>query len=164
MKNKKMIEIERKFLVETLDFIPLADEKITLRQGYLNHDPERTVRVRCSNTSGFLTIKGKSSKSGMHRFEWEKEISLAEAEALLKLCLPNVIEKERYLIREGEHIFEVDVFHGRLNGLIIAEVELNSEDENIKLPHWIGKEVTGDKRYYNLFLSSMDLKKSPKDS
>lgn len=164
MKNKKMIEIERKFLVNSLDFIPKASEKRTIRQGYLNRDPERTVRVRCVNTSGFLTIKGKSSANGMRRFEWEKEIPLIEAEALLKLTLPQMIEKERYCVQVGRHLFEVDVFHGHLEGLIVAEVELNNEEDIITLPDWIGKEVTGEKKYYNLALSSMDLKKSPKDN
>ena len=151
-----MIEIERKFLVETLDFVSDAFDKKTIRQGYLNRDTHRTVRVRSVNGSGFLTIKGKSSSNGMRRFEWEKEIPLGEAEALLKIALPSIIEKDRYYIKAENHIFEVDIFHGHLKGLIMAEVELKTEKEAIAFPNWIGKEVTGDEKYYNLFLSSTE--------
>lgn len=149
-----MIEIERKFLVSTMDFQNLARSKAYIKQGYLSKDPHRTVRVRIKDEQAFLTIKGISSESGMSRFEWEKEISLEEGKILLQLSLPTIIEKTRYIIPHGEYNFEVDVFEGDHKGLILAEIELSSEKTKIELPHWIGKEVTGNKLYYNSYLSS----------
>lgn len=148
-----MTEIERKFLLASQDFKNEASSKVRIVQGYLNSDPERTVRVRIKGEKAFLTIKGKSNESGLSRFEWEKEIPVNEAEALLKLCEPGVIEKIRYEIRAGKHIFEVDEFFGENEGLFLAEVELNSEDEKFERPDWIGAEVTGSKEYYNSYLS-----------
>lgn len=148
-----MTEIERKFLLASQDFKNEASSKVRIVQGYLNSDPERTVRVRIKGEKAFLTIKGKSNESGLSRFEWEKEIPVNEAEALLKLCEPGVIEKIRYEIRAGKHIFEVDEFFGENEGLFLAEVELNSEDEKFERPDWIGVEVTGSKEYYNSYLS-----------
>lgn len=107
------------------------------------------MRVRIRNGRGYLTIKGASNESGTSRYEWEKELSLHEAEELMKLCEPGVIDKTRYLVRSGEHIFEVDEFYGENEGLIVAEVELNAEDEAFVKPSFIGQEVTGDVRYYN---------------
>jgi len=146
-------EIERKFLVKSTDFIKESNVNNRIVQGYLNSNPERTVRVRIKGNKGFLTIKGKGNESGTTRFEWEKEISLFEAEALLQLCESGSIDKIRYEISIGKHMFEVDVFSGENQGLIIAEVELSSENEFFEQPNWLGKEVTGDKKYYNSYLS-----------
>ncbi|KQC32133.1 adenylate cyclase [Nonlabens sp. YIK11] len=148
-----MQEIERKFLIENADFLKgLKGLKIV--QGYLSSDPERNVRVRIKGDQGFLTIKGISNDSGTSRFEWEKEIDVQEAQQLLKLCLPGVIDKTRFEIPVGKHIFEVDVFDGENNGLIIVEVELQNEKELFEKPEWLGQEVTGDVRYYNSYLVS----------
>ena len=155
-----MIEIERKFLVSSTAFIALASSKVYIKQGYLSKDPHRTVRIRIKDEQAFLTIKGISSESGMSRFEWEKEISLEEGKTLIELCLPAIIEKTRYVIPHAKHYFEVDVFEGGHKGLILAEIELPSEQTLIKLPQWVGKEVTGDKRYYNSYLSSKESKNS----
>ena len=148
-----MEEIERKFLVESTDFIKESTVNNRIVQGYLNSNPERTVRVRIKGNKGFLTIKGKGNENGTTRFEWEKEIALSEAEALLQLCESGIIDKIRYEIPLGKHTFEVDVFSGENQGLIIAEVELTSENEFFEQPNWLGKEVTGDKKYYNSHLS-----------
>jgi len=154
-----MQEIERKFLIlQTPDFKDEARNKTRIVQGYLNSAPDRTVRVRIKGDKGFLTIKGRSSSDGLSRFEWEKEVALFEAEELLKLCEPGVIEKFRYEVEVGEHIFEVDEFTGLNAGLIIAEVELQSEHEEFPRPAWLGTEVTGEKRYYNSYLSKFPFK------
>ncbi len=149
-----MIEIERKFLVQSMDFLEQATKKAIMRQGYLSKDPERTVRIRINDQQSFLTIKGRSNVSGMSRFEWEKEITLEAGIQLLSLALPSVIEKTRYFVPHKQWLFEVDVFAGIHQGLILAEVELNSETETVDLPAWIGKEVTGDPNYYNAVLSN----------
>ena len=141
-------EIERKFLVIG-DFKSQAFEQSRIVQGYISSARGRTVRVRIRNGRGYLTIKGASNESGTSHYEWEKELSLHEAEELMKLCEPGVIDKTRYLVRSGEHIFEVDEFYGENEGLIVAEVELNAEDEAFVKPSFIGQEVTGDVRYYN---------------
>ena len=141
-------EIERKFLVIG-DFKSQAFEQSRIVQGYISSARGRTVRVRIRNGRGYLTIKGASNESGTSRYEWEKELSLHEAEELMKLCEPGVIDKTRYLVRSGEHILEVDEFYGENEGLIVAEVELNAEDEAFVKPSFIGQEVTGDVRYYN---------------
>ncbi|WP_040279477.1 CYTH domain-containing protein [Psychroserpens damuponensis] len=148
-----MIEIERKFLVTSEAFKTESYKHTRIIQGFLNTNPERTVRVRLKGNQGFLTVKGKSTSDGLSRFEWEKEISITEAQSLLKLCEKGVIDKVRYEVKQGNHVFEVDVFDEDNKGLIIAEVELNHEDENFKKPNWLGKEVTGNKRYYNSQLS-----------
>ena len=145
---KRQQEIERKFLVIG-DFKSQAFEQSRIVQGYISSARGRTVRVRIRNGRGYLTIKGASNESGTSRYEWEKELSLHEAEELMKLCEPGVIDKTRYLVRSGEHIFEVDEFYGENEGLIVAEVELNAEDEAFVKPSFIGQEVTGDVRYYN---------------
>ena len=155
-----MIEIERKFLVNTDDFKSLATSSIFIKQAYLSKDPHRTVRIRIKDKQAFLTIKGISSTSGMSRFEWEKELALEEGEMLLKLALPTVIVKTRYIVPQGKLFFEVDVFEGYHKGLILAEIELPNEKASIDLPLWIGKEVTGDVRYYNSYLSSKESKNS----
>lgn len=148
-----MEEIERKFLVTSTEFIQESSLQNRIVQGYLNSDPSRTVRVRIKGEKGFLTIKGKGNASGTTRFEWEKEIAVAEAELLLQLCEKGIIDKIRYEIPIGKHTFEVDVFSGENQGLIIAEVELSNENETFEKPQWLGIEVTGDKRYYNSYLS-----------
>ncbi|MGB7786659.1 MAG: CYTH domain-containing protein [Salinimicrobium sp.] len=154
-----MTEIERKFLVTGDSFKKEAFKQTRILQGYLNSNPERTVRVRLKGKKAFLTIKGKSNESGMSRFEWEKEIPAGEAEELIKLCEPGTIEKIRYEIKLKDHIFEVDEFFGSNQGLILAEVELASEEENFEKPHWLGQEVTGKKEYYNSWLSKNPYKK-----
>jgi CYTH domain-containing protein len=148
-----MIEIERKFLVTSDGFKSQAHSKHSIVQGYLNSNPERTVRIRIQGESGFLTIKGKGNESGMTRFEWETEIALIEAKPLLALCEKGVIHKTRYEVKVGNHTYEVDVFSGENEGLIIAEIELSDESESFEKPYWIGEEVTNDKRYYNAYLS-----------
>lgn len=144
-----MIEIERKFLVTSEQYKTQIVSSHNIRQGYLSLDPERIVRVRLSNQKGYLTIKGKSSQSGMSRFEWETEISVAHTTALLSLCLPPLIEKTRHLVKFDQHIFEIDEFEGQNKGLLIAEIELKSESETFTSPEWLGKEITGNKKYYN---------------
>lgn len=153
-----MLEIERKFLVRSTAFKALAAAKNTIAQGYLNSDPERTVRIRIMGESGFLTIKGKGNESGTTRLEWETELPLAEARPLLALCEKGMIEKIRYEVKVGSHLFEVDEFLGENEGLLIAEIELRDENESFEKPGWLGEEVTGDERYYNAFLSKNPFK------
>ena len=147
------VEIERKFLVKNDDFKLEAKRIHKIRQGYLNSNKNRAVRVRVWDEIGYLTIKGKSNASGTSRFEWEKEIPFAEAELLLLLCEPSVLEKNRYIIEHGNHKFEVDVFLWVNDGLIVAEIELQDENEPFSKPNWLGKEVTGDPKFYNASLS-----------
>jgi CYTH domain-containing protein len=147
-----MIEIERKFLLKSASFIgDIAGNRIT--QGYLTTDPNRTVRVRIRGDSGTVTIKGKSNESGLSRYEWEKEIPVVEAQALLEIALPGIIDKTRYVINFKGFNYEVDVFHGANKGLLLAELELEDELQPFLKPDWLGDEVTGDKRYYNSYLS-----------
>lgn len=153
-----MIEIERKFLVTSLDFKQEAFRRTRIVQGFLNTDKERTVRVRIKGDKGFITVKGPSNIEGLSRFEWEKEIPKVEAEALLKLCEPGIIDKIRYEIKVENHIFEVDVFSGENEGLMLAEIELKTENEVFKIPCWIGDEVTGNIKYYNSQLSKKPFK------
>ena len=154
-----MQEIERKFLIlDTPDFRKEAFNSTRIVQGYLNSAPERTVRVRIRGERGFLTVKGKSSSDGLSRYEWERKIPLFEAEELLRLCEPGAIEKTRYEIQCGDHIFEVDEFLGENEGLLLAEVELKDKNDKIEKPGWLGEEVTGNKRYYNSFLSKFPFK------
>jgi len=144
-------EIERKFLVKG-DFKNLAKKETRITQGYLSSVPERTVRVRVKGEKGFITIKGIGNESGASRYEWEKEIPTEEVKELLKICEPGVIDKTRFLVEAGEHTYEVDEFYGENEGLIVAEVELSSEDEKFTKPEWLGEEVTGDVKYYNSML------------
>lgn len=144
-------EIERKFLVNG-DFKNHAIKETRIVQGYLSSIPERTVRVRVKGDKGFITIKGIGNTSGASRYEWEKEIPVNEVEELLKICEPGVIDKTRYLVKVGSHTFEVDEFYGENKGLILAELELASEAESFTKPEWLGKEVTGDTKYYNSML------------
>ena len=148
-----MIEKERKFKVKSKKFISLSHKVVNMKQGYLSKDNNLSVRIRISDKKSYLCIKGPSSKSGISMFEFEKKISLFEGRKLLKLCLPRIIFKKRYLIEYQNQLFEVDVFEGFLKGLILAEIELNAESQQIYLPDWIGEEVTGIKSFYNSQLS-----------
>ena len=141
-------EIERKFLVHD-GWRAVSHRQTRIVQGYLSSVPGRSVRVRIAGDQGFLTIKGAASASGVSRYEWEREIPVDEAEALLALAEPGVIEKVRHLVAVGPHTFEVDEFFGQNAGLVVAEIELGAEDEAFERPHWLGAEVTGDRRYYN---------------
>ena len=152
------IEIERKFLVKNDSYKTESFKVLTIKQGFLNSNKNRVVRIRISDDKGFITIKGISSKDGTSRFEWEKEISLDEATNLLLLCEKTVIEKNRYLIKIKNHIYEVDEFLGSNKGLVIAEIELNSIDELFLKPTWLGKEVTGIPKYYNSEISKNPFK------
>ena len=125
-----MIEIERKYLVKSIDFKDSYSKKSDIAQGYLSSVAERTVRVRIKGEKGFLTIKGIGNETGVSRFEWEKEIALDEARQLLKLCEKGVIEKTRYEVNYENHLIEIDVFHGENEGLTLAEIELK-DDENL---------------------------------
>lgn len=145
-------EIERKFLVKDDSYRKMADSCSRIRQGYICSMRGRTVRVRIRDKKGYLTIKGPSNTSGTSRYEWEHELSLNEAEELMKLCEPGMIDKTRYLVRVGTHVFEVDEFYGENQGLVVAEVELKSEDEAFERPDFLGEEVTGQVKYYNSFL------------
>ena len=146
-------EIERKFLVGG-DFKTQAFKATPIKQGYLSSVQERIVRVRLKGDQGFITIKGKADETGLSRFEWEKEIAKEDTLALLALCEPGMIDKTRYLVKntDGKHTWEVDVFHGDNEGLVLAEIELDSEEDAFDKPTWLGKEVTGDDRYYNSML------------
>lgn len=148
-----MIEIERKFLVTSEAYKTEAFKQSRIVQGFLNTHKERAVRVRIQGNKGFLTVKGASNADGLSRFEWEKELSVTDCEALLKICEKGIIEKIRYEVMLGNHIFEVDEFLGDNIGLVIAEIELTNETEIFEKPAWLGKEVTGDIRYYNSQLS-----------
>ncbi|MDV7137795.1 CYTH domain-containing protein [Maribacter sp. TH_r10] len=148
-----MVEIERKYLVKDISYREVAISRKRIVQGFLNTDPDRTVRVRIKGDEGFLTVKGISNASGTTRFEWETGIKVEEAEALLQLCEPSVIDKTRYEIPMGKYLFEVDEFHGDNEGLIIAEIELDNENDFFERPDWLGEEVTGDIKYYNSQLS-----------
>jgi len=145
-------EIERKFLVNE-GYKQFASSGTRITQGYLSSVPERIVRIRINGEKAFITIKGVSNQSGLSRFEWEKEIQVSEARELLALCETGIIDKIRFLIQVGKFTFEVDEFYGENEGLVVAEIELHSEEELFDRPSWLGEEVTGDKRYYNSMLS-----------
>ena len=144
------LEIERKFLVKKCtDFKSQAFASDRIKQGYICSGHGRTVRVRIRGGRGYLTIKGPSADGGLSRYEFEKEITLDEAEQLFRLCEPGIIDKTRYLVNSGDHVFEVDEFYGDNEGLVMAEVELKAPEEPFIKPDFIGKEVTGDRRFYN---------------
>ena len=145
-------EIERKFLVKG-EYKSQAVQSFRIVQAYLSSVTDRTVRIRIKGEKAYITIKGKSNESGVSRYEWEKEIPVNEAEELLLLCEPGAIDKTRYEIPVGKHIFEVDEFYGDNSGLTLAEVELKDEAESFIRPEWLGEEVTGDRRYYNSCLT-----------
>ena len=148
-----MQEIERKFLVTSQSFLDEAVEKQQIIQGYISLHPSRSVRVRIQDNCGFITIKGASNPTGLSRFEWECSISVVEAKQLLKLIEGTLIQKTRYRVPTKTHCFEVDVFEGEHEGLIIAEIELKEEDESFEKPAWLGKEVSGKPEYYNVSLA-----------
>lgn len=157
-----MVEIERKFVVLSDAFKNLSQRKFHIAQGYLNSNPERTVRVRIKGESGFITVKGKGNETGTTRFEWETEISLSEAKPLLELCESGTVDKIRYEVPFGKHVFEVDEFFGENQGLVLAELELSDENEPYEKPEWLGHEVTNDPRYYNSYLSKNPFSTWPK--
>jgi len=153
------LEIERKFLVKKgSDFKSRAYASDRIKQGYICSGHGRTVRVRTRGSHGYLTIKGPSVDGGLSRYEFEKEISLDEAGQLFRLCEPGIIDKTRYLVKSGNHTFEVDEFYGDNEGLVMAEVELAAPDETYEKPDFIGKEVTGDRRFYNSHLRNNPFK------
>lgn len=152
------LEIERKFLVRGDGYRRQAFTSSRIRQGYICSGHGRTVRVRIRDARAFLTIKGPSNAAGLSRYEFEKEITLDEAEHLMALCEPGRIDKTRYLVKSGSHTFEVDEFYGDNEGLVIAEVELQAEDEPYEKPDFVGEEVTGDRRYYNAHLTKHPFK------
>lgn len=156
-KKSTSVEIERKFLVNPV-FLPHVSNSTVIAQGYLNSDPERTVRVRLSGDEAFITIKGAGSESGMSRYEFERPIEVRDALELMELCEPGQIRKVRYYIPHGNHTYEVDVFEGDNEGLVIAEVELKSEGEKFSKPEWLGEEVTGRSEYYNSALAKRPFK------
>src|SRR6187551_3762040 len=131
-----MIEIERKFLVTSDAFKEESFAQNRIKQGYLSSVPERTIRVRIKGNKGFLTIKGVTNESGLSRFEWEKEIPVDEAKELLKLCEKGAIDKTRFEVKMGNHVFEIDEFYGENEGLVMAEIELASETEPFEKPNW----------------------------
>lgn len=153
------LEIERKFLVRGDGYKRQARSSSRIKQGYICSGHGRTVRVRLRDTQAFLTIKGPSLDGGLSRYEFEKEITFDEALSLFRLCEPGVIDKTRYLVDYGNHTFEVDEFYGENEGLVMAEVELSSPDEPYEKPDFIGKEVTGDHRFYNSHLRQNPYKK-----
>ena len=150
----KNTEIERKFLVHSDAFLKEATEHFSILQGYLCKDPSKTIRVRIRDTHAFLTIKSSALRVGLAKFEWEREIDIADAQELMKLCLPGAISKTRYIIpappyQGSPRCWEVDVFHDRLEGRVLAEIELGDEHEPFLRPEWLGEEVTGQPQYYN---------------
>jgi len=145
------IETERKFLVKG-EFRHLAVEEIRITQTYLSIDQDKTIRIRIANYKAFITIKGRTIGNSISRSEWEFQIPISDATEMMKLCLNGKIVKTRYFIPAGEHNFEVDVFHDKNEGLIIAEIELSSDDEKFEIPDWLGEEVTGNPYYYNVNL------------
>lgn len=145
-------EIERKFLVKDKSYRAFVQRQLYIIQGYLSAIPERTVRIRICGEAGFITIKGIGNATGVSRYEWEHPIPLNDARALLKLCEPGIIEKNRCELIEGIHVFFIDEFLGDNEGLVIAELGLKEEHESFDRPSWLGKEVTGETKYYNSML------------
>ena len=151
-------EIERKFLVKDDSYKAKAYASRKVKQGYISSAHGKTVRVRIMDDKGFLTIKGPSDEEGLGRYEWEHEIPMNEAEELMRLCEPGMIDKTRYLVKSGNHIVEVDEFHGDNDGLVVAEIELRNENEAYERPDFLGEEVTGDVKFYNSFLKKYPFK------
>ena len=143
------LEIERKFLVLDDSYKHEAFSNSHIRQGYICSERGRTVRIRIRDEHAYITIKGPSLNGGLSRYEFEQEIPFVDGENLMSLCDPGIIDKTRWLVKSGRHTFEVDEFHGDNDGLVVAEVELASEDEPYEKPAFIGQEVTGDRRCYN---------------
>lgn len=143
------LEIERKFLVQNDSYKQQSFSHSHIQQGYITSERGRTVRIRIRDDRAYLTIKGPSMDGGLSRYEFEQEISLEDGRQLMKLCEPGIIDKTRWLVQSGDHVFEVDEFFGDNEGLVMAEVELHTATEQVILPNFIGEEVTGDRRYYN---------------
>jgi adenylate cyclase len=141
-------ETERKFLVKG-EFRHLAVKAMEIKQRYLSRDPEKIIRIRIADDKAYLTIKGRPEAGRLMRNEWEFSIPVKDAEDMMELCLPGIIIKTRYLVPHGIHRYEVDVFHGKNEGIVVAELELPDENEIFEIPGWLGKEVTGDPAYYN---------------
>lgn len=152
------VEIERKFLVEGTEYREMAYSSDLIVQGYICRQDGNSVRVRIRDGRGYLTIKGPSLDGGLSRYEWEREISLSEAEDLLLLCRDAKIDKRRYLVKCGNHTYEVDEFYGDNEGLVVAEIELSDKDEPFERPSFLGREVTGEARYYNGHLTRFPYK------
>ena len=150
-------EIERKFLIKG-DFKADIIKSTKIIQAYLSSVPERAVRVRINGDCGFITVKGIGNESGATRYEWEKEISVKDAEDLLKIFEPGIIDKTRFIVKHRDHIYEIDEFYGENEGLTIAEIELESEEEVFEKPEWLGEEVTGEEKYYNVILIKQPFK------
>lgn len=151
-------EIERKFLV-CKPFKALVYSSSRIMQGYICAGSGRTVRIRIRDDKGYLTIKGATNSTGISRYEWEKEIPLKDAQELMQLCLPGIIDKTRYLVDYKGHTWEIDEFYGDNEGLMLAEIELEKEEETFDKPEFIGEEVTGDLRFYNSHLMQYPFKK-----
>lgn len=143
------LEIERKFLVLNDSYKQQSFSHSHIQQGYITSERGRTVRIRIRDEQAYITIKGPSLDGGLSRYEFEQEIPLSDGMQLMKLCEPGIIDKIRWLVRSGDHVFEVDEFFGENQGLVMAEVELRTTTETFILPDFIGNEVTGDRRYYN---------------
>ena len=156
------LEIERKFLVKG-DYKPFVTRSVHMKQGYLCSSEGKTVRIRISGEKGYITIKGPTPAGSFSRFEWEMEIPLHDAEGLLAMCDTGLIDKVRHIVPFEGHVFEVDEFAGENQGLVVAEVELSSEDEEFARPEWLGREVTGERRYYNSCLLSCPYSKWGED-
>jgi adenylate cyclase len=141
-------ETERKFLVKS-EFRHLAVREIKIIQTYLSIDPDKTIRLRIADNRAYMTVKSRPKMNSITRNEWEFEIPLTDSEEMMHICLPGKVVKTRYLVPSGKHTFEVDVFHDKNEGLVIAEIELSSDDEYFEKPQWLGEEVTGLSQYYN---------------
>lgn len=147
------LEIERKFLVNSEDYKKASYKNYEIIQGFISTSKNAVVRIRIADAKAFITIKGCSNSSGTTRYEWEKEIELKEGQDLLALSSTSLVKKTRHLVKIKNHIFEVDEFKGDNKGLVIAEIELKSENEIFTKPQWLGEEVTGNGAYYNVLLS-----------
>ncbi|MDR2823785.1 MAG: CYTH domain-containing protein [Prevotellaceae bacterium] len=152
------IEIERKFLLNNDDYKSFIIKSLPIIQGYISAEKGRSVRVRRKGDKAYLTIKGAANKNGISRFEWECEISVEDADELFCLCQYGIINKTRHIVPSGKHVIEIDEFHGDNAGLVMAEIELESENEQYEKPAWLGREVTGDFHYYNSYLAKMPFK------
>ena len=143
-------EVERKYLVTSDCYKTLAVARYHIRQGYISREKTGTVRIRITDNQAFLTIKGKPATGHFARYEWEKEIPLHEAEELMLLCQGTIIDKTRWIIPGSHNLkWEIDEFHGKHTGLVLAEIELPNEEQSFEKPDFIGEEVTSDPRYYN---------------
>lgn len=154
----KNIEIERKFLLKNADYKPFITESIKIKQGYISAEDGHSVRVRRKGDKAYLTIKGASNNKGISHFEWEREIDVGDLDGLFALCNDRIIEKTRHIVPAGNHIIEIDEFEGENEGLILAEIELENENEPYEKPAWLGEEVTGERQFYNSFLSKFPYK------